>query len=144
MWQWRQRVDNFHGPMATIAAAFDTNRTLLFPSAAFMRFVELVGLTPLVSSPGHVYRSEDLKRLLLQHGPLMCVGTFLPDDPQAGHAVVVIGVDTDTDTVFYVDSEPPLIRKSTSIPWFNFHLYTYRPQSRPFDSVYYFDRTGRA
>jgi hypothetical protein len=142
MWQWRQRVDDFQGPMGTIAARFDSDRTMDIPSADFTEFVDMVGLAAL-ASPSHDFRSEEIRRVLLRHGPLMCIGRFYAPNPESKHIIVLIGVDTDAHRVFYVDSEPPHERKSASIVWFNHQLDTHLQRAPGFDCIYHLDPARR-
>jgi hypothetical protein len=142
LWRWRQRVDGFQGPMYTIADRFNNDEPMHIPSTDFTEFIETVGLTPLMS-PSHDFRSEEIRRALLQHGPLMCIGRFYAPHPESNHIVVLIGVDTEAHRVFYVDSEPPYEPKSASIFWFNHQLYTYLQRVPGFDCIYHLDPARR-
>jgi Papain-like cysteine protease AvrRpt2 len=111
------------GPRLGIPRAYQFN-TGIFPFQ-FGVLARNEGLKPVTISQGAT--AEQLEVLLNKHGPLWCDGDWFG----AKHIIVLTGVDTSANEVFFNDPDGG-VAKQNSVTWFNQHL------SRLVDGVLYY------
>jgi hypothetical protein len=111
------------GPRNGLPAVWQPDQGLTL--AAIDELARVEGLR--VVAPGPTARTRDgLLNLLKQNGPLWAAGNFLDGYPQAGHAIVVTGVEG--PFVLYNDPWEPRAKKRPA-EWFWKNLFSTLPNA---------------
>ena len=106
IWYYWQNITGRVGPMNTLRDDFAANR----PINDWPTLAKTVGLKEIGADKA--YTSNDIKSLLVTHGPLWAAGNWYG----VGHAIVITGIDGET---VHLNDPDGGVKKTGLVNWFN-------------------------
>jgi hypothetical protein len=116
IWHYSQHQTGRSGPINSFRADFAADR----PINDWAGLAKLVGLREVGSDTA--YTSEEIKALLLAHGPLWAAGNWFG----LGHCIVVTGIDSE---IVYFNDPDGGVKKTELLSWFNTKRFRAWPDS---------------